>query len=447
MLVNEGTTVYRRFMFAPFEWVQAVLFEPRVGIRPFDALMAILLVVASLNKKGKQPAVRPMRRTLLVAVGTVGASLLYGLARGGDLRAASWQIYLLLALLLASFTFATVFYTAEHFAALARTIVAAGLWHAVMVIYFWAFYIKTGIVSIPTIIDLGDYLSTHDDTVLWTIGVGFILLQTIQTPTPRLRAIAAVLIPLLLLAIQLNHRRLAWISLGGVLVALYFSVPPSRLKKRIRRGVLILAPVLAIYTAVGWGRTESIFRPLRSFDTVAGTPDASTRARNNENLGLIATANQGWVLGTGWGHKYVEVSSRYNIHFMELWPYVPHNSILGLLAYTGYLGVLGYFMAFPMAVYFHTRTARLGARPVDRLVGAFGVMQIVAVSDQWYGDMGSFSSVTDYTLATCFAAAMRVPVVAGVWAEAGATTLAPAAPAEPADAPAEPADAPPTEPA
>jgi O-Antigen ligase len=442
MLVDEGTTVYSRFMFAPFAWVRDVLFAPIAGVRPFDVCMALLLVYATLTKKTKRGPVRPMRRVLLIAAGTIAASFAYGMVRGGDARAASWQIYLLLTLLLASFTFAAVFETAEHFAGLAKTVVAAGVWHAIMCMLFWLFYIKTGAVSFGAIAELGDYLSTHDDTVLWTVGVGFVLLHVIQAPTARMRAIAAVLIPLLLFAIQLNHRRLAWISLGGVLLSGYFLVPPSKLKRRIRKIAQIAVPVFLLYTLVGWGRPEGIFRPLRAFETVSSKEDGSTRARNVENLGLIATANQGWLLGTGWGHKYVEVSSKYAIHGMELWPYVPHNSVLGMFAYTGYFGFLGYWMTFPMAAYFLARTARLGVRPVDRLVGAFGVMQIVAVADQWYGDMGSFSSVTNYTLATCFAAAMRVPVDAGVWsATGGVTPDASTADADPAD-PAAPDDAP-----
>ena len=40
---------------------------------------------------------------------------------------------------------------------------------------------------------------------------------------------------------------------------------------------------------------------------------------------------------------------------MELWPYVPHNSILGLLAYTGILGFAGYWLAFPTAVFLNAR--------------------------------------------------------------------------------------------
>ncbi len=419
MLVNEGTAmnIYPRFMFAPFEWVNGVLFDPLLRtIRPFDVCMLLVLGYASLKQKSGARQLRPMRRSILVALGTILASFALGLARGGDGRAASWQVYLLLSSILLAFTLAAVLQTAEHYVALLYTVLAAGLYHAVMAIAFFVFYVRPGGVNLGA---LGDYLSLHDDTVLWTVGLVFIILRLFQFPTRRVRLLAAFAIPILLLAIQLNHRRLAWISLGGALVAMYFLTPMGVVKRRIRRIVTIAGPVLLLYAVIGWGRPEGFFRPLRAFESVSSAQDNSTKARNVENLGLIATANQGWLLGNGWGHKYIEISNKYQIHAFELWPYVPHNSVLGLFAYTGYLGFLGYWMMLPTAAFFHARTARYAPRAEDRFVGVVGMMQILICADQWYGDMGSFSAITDYTMATCLAAALRVPVGAGpsVWAE------------------------------
>jgi hypothetical protein len=425
MLADEGysTNIYARHMFAPFKWVHSVLFEPILQVRPFDVCLLLLLGWAMTKKRAKRPLVRPMRRALLVAAATIAVEVAYGMARGGDARAAGWQVYLLFSLILASFTFAMVFETAEQFAAVLRTVVFAGAYHAVMAILFYLFYVIPGAVSVAA---TGDYLTTHDDTVLWTLGVGYLAIRLFETPTPRMRVIAGVGIPLFLLAIQLNHRRLAWITLGGVLLILYFLVARSRVKRRIRRIASVAVPVVALYAIVGWERPEGIFRPLQAFASISSEKDASTKARNVENLGLIATANQGWLLGTGFGHKYVEVSSKYQIYFFELWPYVPHNSVLGFFAYTGFLGFLGYWMTIPIATFLHARTARLGDKPAERLVGVVGVMQVVACANQWYGDMGAFSSITDYTLATCFAAALRVPLAAHAWAEGRGAPRAPA---------------------
>src|SRR5690242_5184289 len=101
MLVDEGSpnVVYKTYMFAPFTWAH-VLFEPILSVRPFELLMAIVLVVASIRKMAKGPTVRPMRRALYVAASTTLLALAYGIARGGDAQAAGWQVYLLFATIL-----------------------------------------------------------------------------------------------------------------------------------------------------------------------------------------------------------------------------------------------------------------------------------------------------------------------------------------------------------
>jgi len=184
-------------------------------------------------------------------------------------------------------------------------------------------------------------------------------------------------------------------------------------------------PLLAIYAAVGWGRTEKIFKPLQSLSSVSSKPDASTLARNVENLSLIATANySSGVMGTGWGHKYVELSNKYTIAgAMELWQYVPHNSVLGLLGFTGFLGMLGFWMVFPVAIFVLARTARLAQDPRTRSVGLVGVMATIACLNQMFGDMGIFSWVNMYFLSMIWGAALRVPAESGAWPSGRATAV------------------------
>jgi hypothetical protein len=412
VLVNEDDAVrahYAEHMLSLFGWVR-VLFDGQLGVRPLDLLLFGVLVFGSLKGGAKTRAARPMRNALLVASGVLLLWFAYGVARGGDARAAGWQVYLLFACILASFSIASVFRTAEHFIMLAKVMLVAAVYRAVMCIAFYMGYVRPGEIS-----PRPEYMTSHDDTVLWTVVIAFVLLGAILTPTIRTRVVAGLVTPLLLVAMQFNNRRLAWISLGGAIVSLYFLLPPSAAKRRARRIAWVVAPILGLYVIVGWGRPEGIFRPLRSFETISVEQDASTKARNAENLGLIATANQGWLLGTGWGQKYVEVTNKYQIHFFELWPYVPHNSVLGLFAYTGYFGFLGFWMIFPTATFLHTRTATFAPKPRERLVGMLGVVQILACANQWYGDMGSFSATTMYTLAVCCAAALRIPVATGAW--------------------------------
>ena len=409
MLVNEGSDncLYGKAMFSPFFWVEGFFFKPILSVRPFDLVLLGILLFGSLGKKRGAKMVRPMRTALFVAASAVMLALVYGLARGGDARAAGWQSYLMFTTVLATFTFAAVNTKAEHFIAIMNVTVYASVYRAIMGICFYVFFVRVGAIT-----PRPEYVTTHEDSVLWAVSIAFLLVRVLETPSLRAKLTAWLVIPLLVVAIQLNNRRLAWITLGGELIVLYVMIPESAVKRRVKRAALIAVPLIALYALVGWGRTEGIFRPLQAFQSVSSAEDNSTKARVVENLGLIATANQSsWLMGTGWGHKYVEISNQYQIYMFELWPYIPHNGVLGLLAYTGMVGFFGYWMTLPIGVYLLARTGKLAARPADRLVGLVGVMQIVACANQWYGDMGYFHVLSMYILASCFAAALRLPVV------------------------------------
>lgn len=416
VLVDEDRSVYNEHMFTFFGWVRPWLVDPAMKVRPVDVLFAGILAI-SIMRGAFQPAstsVRPMKRTLFGGLAVTLIALVYGLATGGDGRAAGWQVYLPMSTILVAFTVAATHRTAEDFLGLIHVIVGAAVWHAVMCVIFHMLFVHSGRIT-----PAPDYEGTHDDTVIWTIAACFLLLRALQFPTSRNKLLAGFLVPLLVVAMQYNKRRLAWISLGASVLTLYFLLPPGAAKRRIQRAATIAVPILLLYVAVGWGRNESIFRPLQSLQTVSTEENNSTKARYMENLGLIATVDHNtWLFGSGWGHKYVEVSSKYQIYFFELWPYVPHNSVLGLFAYTGYLGFVGYWMSIPMAAFFHARTARKAPRLADRSVGMIALVQLVACADQWYGDMGSFSIVTMYTLAASFGAALRLPISSGVWPDA-----------------------------
>ena len=421
ILAGDSTTFYADFMFTPLKLIHGLLLAPLpIKIRVFDVLMVALLLYATTKKDSKGPRVRPMRAAMFLAVGSITMMFAYGIARGGDVRAASWQVYLMLSAVLAAFTFAAVCRTAEHFLVFARAILAAGIYRAVMELIFYVGWVRGSSTFIPP------HLTTHDDTVLWVVCISLLLVNLVESRNRKALLWAVGLLPLYLVAVQLNNRRLAWVSLVFALIVFYAALRPSRTKRRIFVFAAAMVPVLGLYVAIGWGRTERFFKPLKALETVSTKEDDSTKARNVENLGLIATSNAfGSIAGPGWGHKYIEVSSKYSIaEFFELWPYVPHNSILGIFAFTGYLGFLGYWMMFPTAMFLHARTARHAKQSIERAVGIAGLAQITVCLNQMYGDMGTFSPTTMYVLATSFAAAMRVPIEAGVWA---APKTAPAA--------------------
>jgi hypothetical protein len=419
MYVDEGNkslTVYAEKMFAPFTWVNDYLFEPIAKIRPFDLIFLIILFAAG----AKPTKVKPMRSMLLLGVGTTLIWFVLGVfLRGGDMKGGTWQIYMMLIAPMFAFAIAKTHTKPIHFRQLGMVIVAAGIYRAIMCLIFYLSYVR-GTTNYLQV------LTNHHDTVLWVSGIACLVVNFLERRSKSAKTAAMLIIPLLMAAIHFNNRRLAWMSVATSMVLMVLALPQSQAKKRLKRVGMMLLPLVGLYVVVGWGRQEKIFKPLASFSSVSSTPDASTLARNAENLGLVATLGYSPRTGAGWGHKYVEVSNKYSIAgLMELWQFVPHNSILGLLAFTGVLGFVGYWLTFPTTFFLHARTVRLATDPLHRSIGLASLMITITCVNQMFGDMGIFSPVTMYTVGMSWAVALRIPFEAGAWPPQAATAQVP----------------------
>jgi hypothetical protein len=265
--------------------------------------------------------------------------------------------------------------------------------------------------------DSGAFLTSHDDTIGWVTAILILIVDVIDRRSVAVTLRDLVLVVFFVGAIQWNSRRLAWVSLAMGVAVIYTLFPVGRVKRRVNRFAWFLAPLLVVYVVVGWGRQNKLFLPLRSFSTVSTQEDASTLARNAENLSLIFTANTTHVVvGTGWGKRYIPLTMKYDIsNAFELWQYIPHNSILGLLAFTGIFGFAGFWLPIPTSVFLNGRIARLSKEPGVGSVGIVGAAQLIVCANQAYADMGVFDVKPMYVAAISYAIALRLPVVAGVW--------------------------------
>ena len=131
MFAEDGMAFYSEMMFSPLVWCHRLLFEATpIKIRGFDIVMAIALFAGGADAKG--PRVRPMKNAVLLVGATTVIWFVLGIARGGDARAASWQTYLILGGVLFAFAVANTFKTPEHLLMLAKAVVAAGIYRAIM---------------------------------------------------------------------------------------------------------------------------------------------------------------------------------------------------------------------------------------------------------------------------------------------------------------------------
>ena len=412
VFADDWGCAYSSHIGAPLGWVHGIFVEPLpIKVRLLDLILLGVLVAASFKRDTRGAHVSPMKNALFLALGTTIFSFAWGLVHGGDSRAASWQI--LLDPQLHPLRVHSGCYVSDR----------GRLRHSRKVADGRGNLSRTGLLDFiftwgsSTVGEGGAFLTTHDDTIGWVVCILILIVNAIERRSTAVTLRNLALIAFFLGAIQFNSRRLAWVSLAMGLVITYFLFPEGRVKRRVKRLSLIMAPVLAVYVVVGWGQASPIFLPLRAFATVSTQEDASTLARNAENLGLIATANVfGPAWGSGWGRPYICLTYKYTIaDAFELWQYVPHNSILGLLAFTGALGFAGFWLAIPTAVFLNARVARLSTDPLARNVAIIGAAQMIVCANQFYGDMGTFFFKPMYVMGISYAIALRLPRSTGVW--------------------------------
>jgi hypothetical protein len=412
ILTGETPNVYSGLVHTPLAYVEDLLFQPSFLKFPLwtYALIVMLLLLGGTGPRPRMRA-RPMDWAMLLSMACVALWLALGAARGGDLRQAGFQTFSFLQALAFAFLIMAVMRTPHHYAMLLKAIVAAAAYRSVMAVGVYVFVVR----DLPWI-KTPDCMTSHDDTVLFVTALVILLMSALLRSTKSARRLAWLLGPLILIAIQLNNRRLAWVSLVGALVAAYAAFPPERNKRQIKRLVLCVAPLLAFYVVIGWGRPERIFKPLQAFASVSSEQDLSTRSRDNENDGLIYTLEQNGALGTGFGHEYIETDTSLSARAFTQYRFIPHNSMLAVLAFTGLFGFTGILLPLPISVFLNVRTCRAAAsKPIERVAAVVGVAEVAICINQMYGDMGFFSGTTLTILATAFATAGRLSAWSGAW--------------------------------
>jgi O-antigen ligase len=144
--------------------------------------------------------------------------------------------------------------------------------------------------------------------------------------------------------------------------------------------------------------------------------DMSTEWRDWENYDLFVTLRESPLLGTGYGHGYVEAVKLPDVsRAYALERFIPHNSILGLLAYGGLCGFTALWSVVVVGVFLATRAARYSALPRDRAAATSAAAAIVVYLVHCYGDMGLGTWTSVFTVAPAFAVASRIAAATGAW--------------------------------
>jgi hypothetical protein len=383
---------------------------PGINLFPWQLLLIALAPICVLWPGAFRKRAWSMDAAIVISFASVALTFLWGWTRGGSPYNAYYQLWRFLVALLVGLLLLSVIRNSRDLKALGLTVLLAALVRGTLCIYFYWAVVHGKIEPSPP------YMTTHDDSLLFVAGVLISLSWAVARGTATAWLAAALVSTHLLYAIVLNDRRLAWIELL-LAVMLMFLLPQGRVRRRMTRFLLFAAPVLAVYTVVGWGREEAVFAPLQALATTSGNEDSSTLARQEEVRNLLYTmwAAGNPIFGTGWGVPYQKVTSVYANFGPEWWQhaYLPHNSLLAVAVFGGLVGIGGIWLVVPVSAFLAMRGYRGASRPTDR-AGAMAALCILpAYGAHCYGDIGLQSLTAGLVLGVAMAVAGKT----GAWAE------------------------------
>jgi O-antigen ligase len=344
-----------------------------------------------------------------VWLGSVLALWAYGLARGGDFRNSLWQCHQLLWLPLAYLVFRSALRGRQDHGALMRVVVGAACLKAGLALWI-RLTVSHSLQALPT-------ATSHGDSVLFACAFALVVALVVEDAVPGRGLAAGLVLVLLAAGMVANNRRLAWVEVAAALAVVAAVASATRLKRAALRAGVLSLPVLLLYCAVGWTSAFVGFKPVRLLRSLAesGT-DVSTAMRDIENFNLLWTLRDHPLLGTGFGHEYVEKVKGMDISgIFAQYRFVPHNGILGLLAFGGVLGISGILLTPVVAVYLAARAHRFARSPADRAAALAVMASAVVYLIQCYGDMGFVSWTGVFTLAPAVAVAGKLASATGAW--------------------------------
>lgn len=388
----------------PFRPLGEFLYRASPVKAPTLALILMLLLGLARGRPGaKTHRVAALDRMVLLNLGALGGMFAYGMLRGGSFLPALLQIQVMLFLPFSALLFTAGLRDEDELAAAGRALLYAALYRGFLVLYF-GWVVAPGMGVKPAT------MTTHGDTVLFACTVVMLASWALEAPIKRNIVRAVLLIGFLLVVIQVNNRRLAYVCVGTAFVLLFALYDHPELKRMLKRRLLMLTPLLAVYVAVGWGSDSPIFKPVKAISSLAGKhQDTSSMTRDIENYNLLVTLKPNVLFGRGWGHEYDEVSVAYSIsEAFPIYRYVPHNAVLGMWAFTGYVGSTAWWLLLVVISFLSIRAYRSADTPLARTISATSACAVVVYMLQGYGDMGLNSWSGTLTLGLACAGANRM---------------------------------------
>lgn len=376
-------------------------------------LMIIRLARLSRGPQGAEPGTlrpaQPLHLALALSLVTAVVVGAYGLARGGNIQMVKVQLQTFVPLLLMAYLLSVSLRGVRDYRVLAKMIVAAACIKA-----FMALWVR---LTLPWMFIRPDAFATcHGDSLLFVAAMTILAVAFIERPSRQRLYAVALIAPVLVAGMAANNRRLAWVQLALSLIVILAINPRSWATRRLTRIAIYLSPVLVVYCAVGWSSGSKIFAPVQTLRSVIDSDvNRSTWFRDVENYNLVYTFRRHPVLGTGFGHPFEVAAQNDAIASFKEYPYLPHNSVLGLWAFAGGVGFTGLWAVFIVGLLLAVRSYRHAKAPDERAAAAAAIGSILAYFGHCWGDIGFTEPKAIFLAGSGLAIAGQLASSTGAW--------------------------------
>lgn len=370
---------------------------------------------STLDRVGFLPLPRPLIATAWLCVAGIMLALVVGLASGGTFRWAQWQVQRNIGLPLMLLVFQATFPSPDNYRPYLKVLIVAAHIRAVLAVILRFKFPHE------------EYVTSHSDSMLFATVTCMYLLRLILGATPREARRIWFSLSVLIAGMIQNERRLVWVELVFSLIFLSAMTPRTRFKVQVVRTVLVIIPFFIVYCAAGWGSNSVVFAPVAMIRSVVDAEtDLSSLWRDLENFNLVATFAQHPVFGNGLGVGYIIARPMPDIsNLYELEPYLPHNAVLGIWAYSGYFGFTMIWMILLVGMYFAARTFRAASERDDKVAALTTFACVMIYMLQCYGDMGLGSWISVCLVSPSLALVGKMAVKVGAWPRLGGGSVAP----------------------
>ena len=309
---------------------------------------------------------------------------LHGLARGGPLSFALLQGRVLLTTLVMPVILSALWQDRRWVHRVLSAIVVVAFLRTAIGFYFYAKVIRHVLGAAG---GSGDYVTTHSDSIIVAVAVVIVLVWVMSRPSIKRGIVAMMLTPYFGAFIVINNRRIAVVAvvLGILVIALSAR---GRLRRRLLKIAAVVFPLILLYIAAGWTANGKWAAPVQGLKSIVEQEDESSKSRDLENYNLVVTLKTAKLLGTGYGHEYIEEIKGPDLGDFTVYRYMPHNAVLGLMNYGGFVGFTLIWWFFTVCVFLAFRIMWMAKTEADRALGMISIGVIVSYLVMAWGDLG-----------------------------------------------------------